>query len=108
MCHSTSPTVPSEDWLHIECTDKKVIAKWESGNQANYRSNVFCHDDAIVFHLACVAFANSPGEVHFITKKGKVQQGGWQSYFACNGQFVGFNTAHVECDLARGVIQKMH
>jgi hypothetical protein len=53
-------------------------------------------------------FANSPGEVHFIPKKGKVQHSGCQSYFACKGQFVGINTARLECNLKRDVIQKMH
>ena len=33
--------------------------------------------------------------------------GGWQSYFACKGQFVGINTTWLKCDLARDVIQKM-
>jgi hypothetical protein len=69
---------------------------------------VFRHDDAIVFQLARIVFADSPGEVHFIPKKGKVQQSGRHSYFACKGQFVGINTARLECDLARDVIQKMH
>ena len=68
---------------------------------------MFRCDDAIVFHLVCITFADSPGEVHFIPRKGKVQQSGRQSYFACKGQFVGINTARLECDLARDVIQKM-
>jgi hypothetical protein len=36
-----------------------------------------------------------------------VQQSGRQSYFACKGQLVGINTACLECNLARDVIQKM-
>jgi hypothetical protein len=68
---------------------------------------VFRRNDAIVFQLARIAFADSPEEVHFIPRKGKVQQSGRQSYFACKGQFVGINTARLECDLARDVIQKM-
>jgi hypothetical protein len=91
----------------LRYSDKKVLAEWESGLQANHRSDVFHRDDAIVFQLACIAFADSPGEVHFIPRKGNVQQSGQQSYFACKGQFVGINTICLECDLARDVIQKM-
>ena len=61
-----------------------------------------------MFHLARIAFADSPGEVHFIPKRGKVQQCGHQSYFACKGQFVVIYTARLECNLAQDVIQKMH
>ena len=68
---------------------------------------MFRRDDAIVFHLACITFADSPGEVHFIPRKGGVQLSGHAAYFACKGQFVGINTARLECDLARNVIQKM-
>jgi hypothetical protein len=60
-----------------------------------------------VFQLARIAFADSPGKVHFIPKKGKVQQSGHQSYFACKGQFMGIDTACLECNLARDVIQKI-
>ena len=34
-------------------------------------------------------------------------QSGRQAYFACKGQFVGINTARLECDLAQDIIQKM-
>jgi len=78
------------------------------GLAADCQSDVFHHDDTIVFHLACIEFADSPGEVYFIPRKGKVQQSGHQSYFSCKGQFVGNNTAHREGHLARDVIQKMH
>lgn len=61
----------------------------------------------LVFLLAYIAFANSHGEVHLIPKKGKGLQSGCWAYFACKGQFVGINTAHLECDLAHEVIQKM-
>jgi hypothetical protein len=60
-----------------------------------------------MFQLARVAFADSPGDIHFTPKKGKLLQSGRQAYFACKGQFGGVNTAHLECDLARGIIQKM-
>jgi hypothetical protein len=107
QCRIHAPIVSIEDQHHLKCDDEKVIAEWESGSRADRRSDVFRRDDAIVFHLARIAFADSPGEVHFIPKKGKVQQSGRQSYFACKGQFVGINTARLECDLARDVIQKM-
>ena len=75
--------------------------------RSHRRNDVFRHNNAIVFQLARIAFADLPGEVHFIPRKGKVQQSGRQSYFACKGQFVGINTARLECNLARDVIQKM-
>jgi hypothetical protein len=87
--------------------DDKVLAKWESGLRSNRRSDVFRHDGAIVFQLARIGFADLPGGVHFIPRKGKVQQSGRQSYFACKGQFMGINTAHLKCNLTQDVIQKM-
>lgn len=106
-CRVHAPIVPFDEAHHLCCSDDKVVAEWESGLRSNRRSDVFRRDDAIVFQLARIAFADSPGEVHFIPRKGKVQQSGRQSYFACKGQFVGINTARLECDLARDVIQKM-
>ena len=106
-CRVHAPIVPFDEAHHLCCSDEKVLAEWESGSRSNRRSDVFRRDDAIVFQLARIAFADSPGEVHFIPRKGKVQQSGRQSYFACKGQFVGINTARLECDLARDVIQKM-
>ncbi len=106
-CRTVAPIVPFEEAHHLRCSDEKVIAQWESGNRSTHRSDVFRRDDAIVFHLARVAFADSPGEVHFIPRKGRVQPSGRAAYFACKGQFVGINTARLECDLARDVIQKM-
>ena len=91
----------------MRCSDDKVLAKWESGLRSHRRSDVLCRDDAIVFQLVRIAFADLPGEVHFIPRKGKVQQSGRQSYFACKGQFMGINNARLEYDLARDVIQKM-
>ena len=76
MCQIRAPIVPLEDWHHLECTKEKVIAEWESGSRSNHQSNVFCQDNAIVYHLVCIAFADFPGEVHCILRKGKVQQGG--------------------------------
>jgi hypothetical protein len=103
-CCVNAPIVPHNEFHHLPCSDEKVLAEWQSGSQANCRSNVFRRNDAIVFQLARIAFANSPGEVHFIPRKGKVQQSGRQSYFACKGQFVGINTACLKWDLARDVI----
>ena len=106
-CRTLAPIVPFEEAHHLRCSDEKVIAEWESGNRSTHRSDVFRRDDAIVFHLARIAFADSPGEVHFIPRKGRVHPSGRAAYFDCKGQFVGINTARLECDLARDVIQKM-
>jgi hypothetical protein len=76
QCRIHAPIVPINNQHHLKCNDEKVIAEWESGLKANRRSDVLRRDDAIVFHLACIAHADSPGEVHFIPKKGKVQQSG--------------------------------
>jgi hypothetical protein len=40
-----------------------VGAQYESGMHANRQCNLFKQADAIVFHVACVAFADLPGEV---------------------------------------------
>ena len=106
-CCVHAPIVPFNEAHHFRCSDDKVLTEWESGNWSNHRRDVFCRDNAIVFQLACITFADLPGEVHFIPRKGKVQQSGRQSYFACKGQFVGINTVRLKCDLARDVIQKM-
>ena len=50
---------------HHACADEKVIAQWESGLKVHRQCDVFRCDDTIVFHLACVAFVNSPGEIYF-------------------------------------------
>jgi hypothetical protein len=68
---------------------------------------MFLYDDVIIFHQACIAFADSPGKIHFISKKGKMLQSGCGVYFDRNGQFVGINIVCLECDLAHEVIQKM-
>ncbi|KAL3786440.1 hypothetical protein HJC23_011021 [Cyclotella cryptica] len=107
-CPTMAPIVSWEDGIHLKSSDPKVHAEWESESRSHRRSDVFRRDNAIVFQLARIAFADSPGEVHFIPKKGKVQQSGHQSYFACKRQFLGINTSRHECDLARDVIQKMH
>lgn len=60
-----------------------------------------------MIHPVCIAFADSPGEIHFILKKGSGLQSGQQAYFACKGQFTWINTDHLKCHLVREVIQKM-
>jgi hypothetical protein len=107
QCRIHALIILVDDQHHLKGNDEKVIAEWESFSSTNRRSDVFRRDNAIGFHLARIAFANSPGEVHFIPKKGKMQQSGCQFYFTCKGQFVGINTACLECNLARDVIQKM-
>ncbi len=106
-CCVHAPILPVDEAHHLRCSDDKVLTDWESGNRSNRQSDVFHHNVAIVFQLACIAFADLPGEVHFIPRKGKVQQSGCQSYFACKSQFVVINTARLECNLVRVVIQKM-
>jgi hypothetical protein len=107
QCLVHAPIIPHDECHLLRCSDDKVLAEWESGSRSYRRSYVFRHDDAIVFQLARIVFADSSREVHFIPRKGKVQQSGRQSYFACKGQFVGINTARFKCDLAQDVIQKM-
>ena len=107
MCRKFTHIVPLNDEINLRVDDPKVRADWENGNRSMRRSATFRRDDAIVLQLARAAFADSPGEIHFIPKRGKTLQSGRQAYFACKGQFVGINTARLECDLARDIIQKM-
>lgn len=46
-------------------------------------------------------------DIYFTPKKRKTLQSGRHAYFACKGQFVGINTACLECDLANDIIQKI-
>jgi hypothetical protein len=107
ICRNFMHIVPRNDTVHLVCDDPRVRAEWENGSCSSHRSDTFHQDDAIVLQLAWVAFADSPGEIHFTPKKGKQLQSGRQAYFACKGQFVGVNTAFLKCDLARNIIQKM-
>jgi hypothetical protein len=66
--------VPWNDKIHLWCDDPKVKADWENDNRSMHPSNTFCRNDAIVSQLACVAFADSPGKIHFIPKRGKTLQ----------------------------------
>lgn len=87
LCRIHAPIVPFDSAHHLRCSDEKILAVWESGARATYRSDVFHCDDAIVLNLAHIAFADLPGEVHFVPKKGKAQQSGRAAYFACKDQF---------------------
>ena len=107
ICRNFTSIVSQNDEVHLRCDDPKVKADWENRNRSMCRSDTFRRDDAIVLQLARAAFADSPGEIHFIPKRGKTLQSGRQAYFACKGQFVGINTARLECDLTRDIIQKM-
>ena len=69
---------------------------------------MFHRDHAIVLQSVWIAFADSPGEIHFTPKKGRTLQSGRQAYFACKDQFAGVNTACLKCDLARDITHKMH
>ena len=73
-CRVHAPIVPFDEAHHLRCSDDKVLAEWESDSRSHRRSDVFRRDDAIVFQLAPIAFADWPGEVHFIPRKGKVHE----------------------------------
>jgi hypothetical protein len=68
---------------------------------------VFRRDDEVVLAIARIAFAGSPGEIHFKPKKNGVAQSGRLAYFDCKSQFVGTDTARLECDEARNALQQM-
>jgi hypothetical protein len=106
-CRNFTSIVPWNDEIHLRCNDPKVRADWENGCRSNRRSNTFRRNDAIILQLARVAFADSPGEIHFNPKRASMLQSGRQAYFACKGQFTSINTAHLECGLMQDVIQKM-
>jgi hypothetical protein len=89
--------IPWDDTHHLKTNDEKVLAQWGSDIYVHCRCDVFKHDNTIVFNSACVCFADLPGEIHYIPKKGQGLQSGHEAYFACKGQFVGINTAQLEC-----------
>ena len=68
---------------------------------------MFLRDDEIVFRLASIAFKDSPGGCHFVSKRGVIHTIGRKAFFACKGQFVGKDSARRECDYARKAIAKM-
>ena len=63
--------IPWDDAHHLMPADEKTITHWEPGSHANCQCDVFKHDNVIVFHLACIAFADLLWEIQFISKKGK-------------------------------------
>jgi hypothetical protein len=87
ICRNFTHIVPCNDALHLVCNDPKVRAEWENGSRSSHQSDTFHRDDGIVFQLAQIAFADSPGEIHFTRKEGKTLLSGRQAYFACKGQF---------------------
>ena len=91
----------------VRGANESLLAEYESGKYADRRSDSFRRDDAIVFALARIAFKDSPGECHFVPRKGKRLQSGREAYIACKGQFVGINTARQETDMAREIMSKM-
>ena len=107
QCRRLAPILDPEYEGTVRSAAPPLVAEYEAGKYADRRSHSFRRDDAIVFQLARVAFKDSPGEVHFIPRKGKQLQSGRAAYFACKGQFVGIHTARQETDLARDVISKM-
>ena len=85
--------VSEQDNYMVRTKNPTTLSQWEIGNKSGERTDTFCHDDDIVFQLARVAFKDSPGECHFVPKKGAKHHSGRQAFFACKGQFVGINTA---------------
>jgi hypothetical protein len=76
ICRNFTSIVPQNDEIHLRCDDPKVKADWENRNRSMRRSDTFRCDDSIVLQLARAAFVNSPGEIHFIPKRGKTLQSG--------------------------------
>jgi hypothetical protein len=85
QCHRFAKIAPLLDTHNLRITDEKFIAQWESGCCANHPSDTFWCDDAILFHFASIAYADSLDEIHFISKKGKSLQSSQEAYFACKG-----------------------
>ena len=56
-------------------------------------TTMFLRNDEIVFCLASIAFKDSPGGCHFMSKRGVSHHSGRKAFFACKGQFVGKNSA---------------
>ncbi len=80
-------------WALIIMHDKKTKVAWATDHdlaryedESDYgRTPIFLCDDEIVFHLASIAFNDSPGGCHFVSKKGVTHHGGCQAFFACKG-----------------------
>ena len=71
-------------------------------------ADAMCSSTMMSSYFTWHALQDFPGEMYFIPKKVKTLQSGCEVYFACKGEFVGINTACLECDLAHEVIQKMY
>ena len=84
-----------------------MLVQWETVNKSKTWTDTFCCDDGIGFQLAHLAFKDSPGECHFVPKKGAKHHSGRQTFFACKGRFVNINTTPQKFDLARKTNQKM-
>ena len=54
---------------------------------------MFLHGDEIVFHLASIAFKDSAGGCHFVSKRGVTHHSGRKAFFACKGKLVGKDSA---------------
>ena len=105
--HRFARIVSNRDNHFVRSKNLTVLAQWEMGNKSTSWTDTFRCDDEIVFQLVHVAFKDSPGECHFVPKKGAKHHSGHQAFFACKGQFVSINTARQDCDLACKTIQKM-
>ena len=57
------------------------------------RTPMFLCNDEIVFCLASIAYKDSPGECHFMSKRGVSHHSGRKAFFACKGQFVDKDSA---------------
>ncbi len=71
--HHFAQIVLDQDNYHIQTNNPTMLAQWETGNKSKTWTDRFCCDDEIVFQLAHVAFKDSPGECHFVPKKGANQ-----------------------------------
>jgi len=106
-CRQMAPIVDPMYENTVHGANESLLAAYKSGKYADRRSDSFHCDDAIVFALARIAFKDSPGECHFVPRKGKHLQSRWEAYIACKGQFVGINTAWQETDMAWEIMSKM-
>ena len=106
-CHRMAPIIDPMFENTVCGANESLLANNESGKYADRHSDSFRHDDVIVFALAQLSFKDSPGECHFVPRKGRRLQSGREAYITCKGQFVGINTAWQETDMAREIMSKM-
>ena len=69
-------------------------------DSVRWQTPMFLCDDEIVFHLASIAFKDSPGGCHFVSKRGVSHHSGRKAFLACKGKFMGKDFARRECDYA--------